>query len=63
MACSFIRVRASAVYVSSTTSNSPAWKRVHLSARSAGVSVSLVTRPLRSPRVMSFFFEPMTATR
>jgi hypothetical protein len=51
------------VYVSSTTSNSPAWNRVHFSARSAGVSVSLVCRPFRSPRLMTFCFEPITAMR
>ena len=37
--------------MSRTTSNSPAWKRVHFAARSCGVSVTLVTCPLRLPRV------------
>jgi hypothetical protein len=39
-------VRPNAEYVSRATSNSPAWKRVHFAARSAGVSVSEVSRPL-----------------
>ncbi len=49
--------------MSSTTSYSPAWNRVHFSARSCGVSVSLVASPLRSPRLIVLRFDPMTATR
>jgi hypothetical protein len=37
--------------------------RGHFSARSCGVSVSLVASPFRSPRLMVFLFDPMTAIR
>jgi hypothetical protein len=58
-----ILVRPSASKLRITTSAWPLWNATHLAARSSGVSVSEVTRPLRSPRVIRLRFEPMTRTR